>query len=755
MCNISIKMAIASSQSFTTKPDIPYDGCKYSEVTTAEEGDDGTQSNEKKLVHSETMESPGCSTVGDENDRMIQPGLENGGRSLNNRGAEGEEEVCRYTLEEGEVGDTDTKEKLDIDPDPGSLRWGWGRWTPKCTQRFNTPPWLLVFLSALVFFQGMVGSGLTGSNATSIERRFQLRSQDYGFLVSTYETTHIIFTLFVAFKGGRGHKLKWVAFGSLIIGMSSFLFALPHFTTDGYENFNDEHGDLGICEFEENGELTVTDEKCRDGQKDDNLSRYIYLFGAAEVLLAMGSIPIYTLGIAILDESVTLRNNGVFLGVFYAVSTLGPAVGYVVAGLCLTIFTDIHLPEGVDLTDGDPGWVGAWWIGYVIAGVCILLISIPLGAFPRELPTTAKIRLEKECEAHANAGADITAQPSFGSRPGDLLKAIKYILVNPTYMCITLAGCSDSLMITAFGVFLPKFIENQFATTATVATTIVGTCIVPGGILGVLFGGWIIRRFRLSVVGTIKFCLLLTIITTLTLPTLFIRCPQTDLAGVLVSYEHNDSNSYLHSELDLTHTCNTACICSTARYLPVCLQEYDLEFFSPCHAGCTIDYENGTYTDCACAVLVSGGFSSSVITGKCKSGCFILPIFVALFILILVVLFMPMVPATNVTLRCVPESQRPMALGVQSMIVRCLGSIPGPILFGIIIDSTCLQWQETCSGHGSCWLYDNKSFASRLAIISCALKVMCGFLYALALFSYKPATQSQVNQKDNDRSHVS
>lgn len=71
-------------------------------------------------------------------------------------------------------------------------------------------------------------------------------------------------------------------------------------------------------------------------------------------------------------------------------------------------------------------------------------------------------------------------------------------------------------------------------------TSSIGTCIVPGGVLGVLIGGWIIRRFRLRVIGTIKLCLILTVITTITLPAMFLRCPQNDLAGILVSYEQDE-----------------------------------------------------------------------------------------------------------------------------------------------------------------------------------------------------------------------
>lgn len=45
------------------------------------------------------------------------------------------------------------------------------------------------------------------------------------------------------------------------------------------------------------------------------------------------------------------------------------------------------IPPRVTLTNSDPRWVGAWWLGFVIAmGLGILLI-IPLLALPRELPS--------------------------------------------------------------------------------------------------------------------------------------------------------------------------------------------------------------------------------------------------------------------------------------------------------------------------------------------------------------------------------
>jgi len=58
-------------------------------------------------------------------------------------------------------------------------------------------------------------------------------------------------------------------------------------------------------------------------------------------------------------------------------------------------------------------------------------------------------------------------------------------------------------------------------------------------------------------------------------------------------------------------------------------------------------------------------------------------------------------------LRCVAEEQRTLALGLQFVIFRGLGTIPGPILFGIIFDSACIYWHYECSRRENCWVYDN------------------------------------------------
>lgn len=58
--------------------------------------------------------------------------------------------------------------------------------------------------------------------------------------------------------------------------------------------------------------------------------------------------------------------------------------------------------------------------------------------------------------------------------------------------------------------------------------------------------------------------------------------------------------------------------------------------------------------------------------------------------------------------RCVPDNQRTYALGLQWLFLCMFGSMPGPVIFGAFIDKTCILWEETCNGRGSCLEYNNE-----------------------------------------------
>jgi hypothetical protein len=51
--------------------------------------------------------------------------------------------------------------------------------------------------------------------------------------------------------------------------------------------------------------------------------------------------------------------------------------------------------------------------------------------------------------------------------------------------------------------------------------------------------------------------------------------------------------------------------------------------------------------------------------------------------------------------RAVRPEERSLALGIQSIIIRLVGSIPGPVLFGFVVDKVCLLWEPGCGEFSS------------------------------------------------------
>lgn len=54
----------------------------------------------------------------------------------------------------------------------------------------------------------------------------------------------------------------------------------------------------------------------------------------------------------------------------------------------------------------------------------------------------------------------------------------------------------------------------------------------------------------------------------------------------------------------------------------------------------------------------------------------------------------------------VEQRDKAFSQGLSLFLVSLLALIPGPIIFGRIIDSTCLVWGYKCGERGNCQLYD-------------------------------------------------
>ncbi|XP_069887116.1 solute carrier organic anion transporter family member 4C1 [Dipodomys merriami] len=609
---------------------------------------------------------------------------------------------------------------------------GWRNFHPRCLQRCNTPRGFLLHYCLLALTQGIVVNGLVNISISTIEKRYEMKSSLTGLISSSYDIAFCLLSLFVSFFGERGHKPRWLAFASFMIGLGALVFSLPQFFSGKYK--------LGSI-FEDTCLTTRNSTSCTSSHS--SLSNYLYVFILGQLLLGTGGTPLYTLGTAFIDDSVPTHKSSLYIGIGYSMSILGPAIGYVLGGQLLTMYIDIAMGESSGVTEDDPRWLGAWWIGFLIAWLFAWSLIIPFSCFPKHLPGTAKIQAGKTSQAHQNKSTVLHhTDENFGKSIKDFPAALKNLMRNTVFMCLVLSTSSEALVTTGFATFLPKFIENQFGLTSSFAATLGGAVLIPGAALGQILGGVLVSKFKMACKNTMKFALLTSAVAlALSFVFIYAMCENGPFAGVSESYNGTGKLG------NLTAPCNANCNCLRSYYYPLCGGD-GVQYFSPCFAGCLNSVLNGkpkTYYNCSCIgrkleiASTAESFSFEAKAGKCATKCTHLPIFLGIFFTTVIFTFMAGTPITVSILRCVNQRQRSLALGIQFMLLRLLGTIPGPIIFGVTIDSTCILWDvNECGTRGACWIYDNIRMAHMLVAISVTCKIITIFFNGLAIFLYKP-----------------
>ncbi|XP_037079695.1 solute carrier organic anion transporter family member 5A1-like isoform X2 [Pollicipes pollicipes] len=345
--------------------------------------------------------------------------------------------------------------------------------------------------------------------------------------------------------------------------------------------------------------------------------------------------------------------------------------------------------------------------------------------------------------SRASRASARSSRSNYGRDVKDLPKSMWKLVCNPIYVVTCLGACMELMIVSGFIVFLPKYLETQFSLSKSQASVFAGGIAIPGACMGVFMGGYILKRLQLRPKGAVQLILIFQMISLAMYSVLFVvGCDNVKMAGATAPYYLSGRQSPEMFSVNLTASCNFGCDCDRNEVEPVCGTN-GLTYFSPCHAGCTTYSSKSNYTNCAC-IDVGGNSSQSyaeitmvpvATPGSCSRSCSnALPFMVLLFFMTFVVAITQM-PLLMIVLRSVDEEERAFALGMQFVIFRLFAYIPSPILFGNVIDSTCVLWKSQCGERGGrCLVYDIEVFRFKYVGICAGLKVFSAIIFLLDWF---------------------
>lgn len=610
---------------------------------------------------------------------------------------------------------------------------------------------------------------------TTLEKRFKIPSCTTGLILSGNEISQIL-SLLLTYYGGSGHRPKWIAIGVGLSAFSCLVLALPHFLfgpgrdamalTKEYLdrtllNTTTIPEDLAICP------RVVKPQLCdEESMLDVSILPRLLVF-LSQFILGIGTTLYYGLGQTYLDDNTEKKNTPMLLGFTFALRTVGPAIGFLLGYGCLSLYIDPSLHPVI--TKNDPRWLGAWWLGWIILGATMGMFSILIAMFPRNLPkpkTTTPIDTAK-LDGSIPLKLHLTAQEQYMPRMEPRMSleteyiptirefptAMKRLLTNWLLTCNNLSGVFYVLGASSYITFLAKYLEVQYSQSAAGGTVIAGPISLVGMVLGFLFSGMVISKFKPGprpllawnvfvgvcfVAGQIHF--------------IFLGCADVDVRGL----------DFDTMQMNLTSSCNVGCNCEGVKYSPVCHETTRTTFFSACHAGCRTIISDKEFGNCSCLSLgdplnfddqfdyttnskslvldqpvylndpYSIGFDK-VRAGPCISDCSRPYLLFMVFTCVIQTLACSgKIGNVLVNYRSVDKKDKSFAQGITLMTISLFALIPGPIIYGAIIDSTCLIWEESCGTRGNCWFHHRRNFRYLVNITSAGFSTI-GVLFDAAV----------------------
>ncbi|KAK6167390.1 hypothetical protein SNE40_021429 [Patella caerulea] len=601
--------------------------------------------------------------------------------------------------------------------------------------------------TAVYGLSGLVTSSLQiyiNSQITTIERQFGFSSSVSGLILSSNDIGYLLTTLFMSYIARKTHIPRVLALSTMFFGFSGLICSIPHFMDMDSFRLSHREGNITtmIASPLQGGSLCLND--TFSGMNDtllhcgttENINKNATIRTVAILLLSVGMClqgfgksPRYPFLATYVDDNVEQTQTPLYLGIISSVGIFGPALGFTLGGVFSKMYVTL---EETNMSLRDPRWIGAWWLGFLFFGSIGVIAGIPLLCFPRKMRSRPKhldnLKTKKAVKSN-NKCEELKG----------LLKSTFRLLSSPIYMCCSLSTCVVLFSISGMLAFLPKYLESHFHIPTWKANILLGTVNVFGAASGALAGGLLTSKLKLTPMTCLKLVTGITFFSSFIIATgFFITCPKPEInQGLSRTYITTKEYNTTQCDIDL-------CGCDNERYFPVCGSD-NQNYFSPCHAGCTTN-DNMLFTNCSCIE----DEKSTAQPGLCVGECPLIWPYVAFNFVGAFVSTMIILPNFVISVRSIKESDKPLGIGMSAFLATLLGWFPGPVVYGKIIDTTCLIWSDTCTGKGACSMYDIDDLRVKYHTLFIGARSVATLFYVVALIiALKKKQPFFVDRKDD------
>ncbi|KAK6492775.1 solute carrier organic anion transporter family member 3A1-like [Huso huso] len=610
----------------------------------------------------------------------------------------------------------------------------------------------------LILSANSIGNAYLISMLSTLEKRFSLRTTELGLIASGFEIGNLLVILLVSYFGGKGHRPRLIGCGGIIMALGSLLCALPEFVSHQYDyqkvkiSTSRDTCSTGKPSMEKEDEM----ESCMETQSSNMM--YVLLV-IAQVLIGVGASSVQPLGVSYMDDHVKKKDSSLYLGIILTTTLFGPLLGFLMGAIFTKVYVDAIFidTEKLNITSEDPRWMGAWWAGFLVCAALLFFSSLFMFGFPRVMPlkNCTKSKLSKlllPSKAIKEQGKPVTENNrQKETRKSQIcchhfvaiLSVTKQLFQNPVFTCIVLAACMGLAAIGGMSAFLGKYLESQFGLNTSSANQLIGVAAIPCVCLGMLLGGYLVKKCNLSPVGIVKLGMTANVLCSAAFVfLLFLGCETGPVAGVTADYINGTEWNFPRN---LSAWCNEGCGCSFETLIPICGAD-GITYLSPCFAGCT----DNNLTSCAC-INTGVAVSKAAIPGQCpSSGCQgTFHVFFAVFCAGCFIGSMGHTPTVVILIRAVNPLFKSYALGIQFLLLRVLVFIPMPLVFGAAIDSACLVWSESCGKRTTCSMYNNDTYRYLYFSVSVGLKTAAFILMTMTWHCIKSNPKKHL-QGDED-----